>query len=56
MLVLSRKENEKFTIGDDIEITVVRVGRGTVRIGVNAPRDMRILRDDAKDTDGRRVA
>ena len=46
MLVLSRKLNEKIRLGDDIEITIVAVSGDTVRIGINAPRDLKILRNE----------
>ena len=48
MLVLSRKVGEKILIGDKIEVTVVRVAQGIVRIGVNAPQDMPIIREEIK--------
>ena len=44
MLVLSRKVGEKILIGDNISVTVVRVAQGTVRIGVEAPEDLPIVR------------
>jgi len=46
MLVLSRKSGEKIRIGDDVAITVVRIGPNTVRLGIEAPRDMSILREE----------
>ena len=46
MLVLSRKESQKIRLGDSIVITVVRVTGDKVRIGIEAPRDMVILRDE----------
>lgn len=46
MLVLSRKPGERIRIGDDIAVTVVRIGPNTVRIGIDAPRDMSILREE----------
>ncbi|MDO4550225.1 MAG: carbon storage regulator [Planctomycetia bacterium] len=46
MLVLSRKVGEKILIGDNITITVVRVAQGTVRIGVDAPRSMPVIREE----------
>ena len=49
MLVLSRKVGERILIGDHIAVTVVRVGQGMVRIGVEAPRDYSILREEVKD-------
>ena len=48
MLVLSRKVGEKILIGDDIAITVVRVAQGTVRIGVEAPQSLQIVREEIK--------
>lgn len=50
MLVLSRRKGETISIGDGITITVVRVGNESVRIGIEAPRDVAILRDDIKET------
>lgn len=44
MLVLSRKNGEQLLIGDDIVITIVRIGQGAVRIGVDAPDSMNIVR------------
>ena len=46
MLVLSRKLNEKIRLGDDIEITIVAISGDTVRLGINAPRDLKILRSE----------
>ncbi len=46
MLVLSRKVDEQIMIGNDITLTVVRIDGNRVRIGVNAPREMRILRGE----------
>jgi carbon storage regulator len=50
MLVLSRKVGEKILIGDNIAVTVVRVAQGTVRIGVEAPHDLPIVREELKDS------
>ena len=46
MLVLSRKINEKIKLGEDIEITIVSISGDTVRIGIDAPRDLKILRNE----------
>ena len=46
MLVLSRKPGEKILIGDDVTVTIVRIGPNTVRIGIEAPRSMNIVRDE----------
>jgi carbon storage regulator len=44
MLVLSRKTNQKIIIGEGIEITIVAVTGDTVRIGIEAPKHIKILR------------
>lgn len=46
MLVLTRKSGEKVVIGDDITITVVQVDGHRVRIGIDAPPDVSILRGE----------
>ena len=46
MLVLSRKSGERILIGDEIAITIVRIGPNTVRLGIDAPRDMNIVREE----------
>lgn len=46
MLVLSRKINEKIVIGEQIEITVVSVSGDTVRLGISAPSEVKILRKE----------
>jgi Carbon storage regulator (could also regulate swarming and quorum sensing) len=46
MLVLSRREGEKIIIGDSITITVVRMSGDKVRVGVEAPDDVLILRSE----------
>ena len=46
MLVLSRREGEVVRIGPDIVLTVVRLGRGRVQLGIDAPPHVRIRRDE----------
>lgn len=46
MLALSRKKGESVFIGDDIEVVVVDVKGDQVRLGINAPRDLVILRSE----------
>lgn len=46
MLVLSRRPGEAIRIGDDIVIKVVAAGSGQVRIGIEAPRHVRVLREE----------
>ena len=46
MLVLSRKSGERILIGKDVTVTVVRIGPNTVRLGIDAPREMNIVREE----------
>lgn len=49
MLVISRKKNESVLIGDDIELTVTQIENGTVKIAINAPKNITILRKELLD-------
>jgi carbon storage regulator len=46
MLVITRKKGESILIGDDIEIVVVKTDGGTVKIAINAPKNVTILRKE----------
>ena len=46
MLVLSRKPLERIQIGDSILLTVVRIEGNTVRLGIEAPADVRVFREE----------
>jgi len=46
MLVLGRKENQSILIGDNIRITIVGRSGSSIRIGVQAPVDVRVLREE----------
>ena len=46
MLVLSRRENERLRLGDSIVLTIIRIAGDKVRIGVEAPSDLLILREE----------
>ncbi|KLU05355.1 Carbon storage regulator [Rhodopirellula islandica] len=46
MLVLTRKIDEQIVIGDNIKITVIKVRNNQVRLGISAPRDIRVLRGE----------
>lgn len=48
MLVLSRKVREKILIGDNISVVPLRISGNTVRIGIEAPADVLILREELK--------
>lgn len=49
MLVLSRKKNEVINIGDNIRITIVDVRGDNVRIGIEAPNDVSVHREEVYD-------
>jgi carbon storage regulator len=46
MLVLSRKRGERIIIGDDIVIEIVRVSARDVGVGIEAPKDVRVMREE----------
>lgn len=46
MLVLSRKQSERIRLGDSIVVTIVRVSGDKVRVGIEAPSDVIVLRDE----------
>ncbi len=46
MLVLSRRERERIKLGDSIVVTIVRVSGDRVRIGIEAPPEVLVLRDE----------
>ncbi|MCP4079265.1 MAG: carbon storage regulator [Pirellulaceae bacterium] len=48
MLVLSRKVGERILIGEEIAVTVVRVTGGGVRIGIEAPAELPVIREELK--------
>lgn len=46
MLVVSRKVGERILIGDKITVTVVKIGSSSVRIGIEAPKEMAVVREE----------
>mgnify|MGYP002511688445 CR=1 FL=1 len=46
MLILSRKTDQQIKIGDDITITIIEIHDGQVRIGVEAPRNIKVFRQE----------
>ena len=49
MLILSRKINEKIMIGDDISISIIEIRGDQVRIGVDAPKSIKVFRQEVFD-------
>jgi carbon storage regulator len=56
MLVLSRKAGEACIIGDNISITVLRVSGNQVRLGISAPAEVRVFREEIVDRGPRKPA
>ena len=52
MLVLSRKKGERIKIGDNVVITIADLRGDKVRIGIEAPKDTLILREEIKEIKG----
>jgi carbon storage regulator len=46
MLVLSRKESQRIRLGDSIVVTIVKISGDKVRVGIEAPADVLVLRDE----------
>jgi carbon storage regulator len=46
MLTISRRQGERLLIGDDIVVEIVEVSGGTVRLGITAPKERRIYREE----------
>lgn len=49
MLVLTRKKGENIFIGDDIEVSIIGIDGDRVRIGIEAPMELEILREELLD-------
>ncbi len=52
MLVLSRRESQQIKLGDSIVVTVVKVGGDRVRLGIEAPLDVLVLRGELERREG----
>lgn len=46
MLVLTRKKNQSIVLNDNIELTVIEIQGDQVRIGINAPKDVKVFRKE----------
>ncbi len=48
MLVVTRKQDESLIISDNIEITVLEISKDKIKIGINAPKEVKIIRGELK--------
>ncbi len=46
MLVFTRKKDESLVIGNEIEVTILSIGSGNVKVGINAPRHISVHRHE----------
>jgi len=53
MLVITRKAHEEIRIGDDVVVTILRTSGGQVKVGITAPRDVRVARGELCDDPSR---
>jgi len=53
MLVINRKVGQRIKIGDDIYLMIVRIKGGSIRVGVEAPKDVPVRRVEIIDDEGR---
>jgi carbon storage regulator len=56
MLVLSRKLGQRFQVGEEIKVTIVKIDRNSVRIGIEAPDDVTIHREEIAEVERERLA
>lgn len=49
MLVVTRKTDESIIISDNIEVTVLEISKDRVKLGISAPRDVEIIRNELRD-------
>lgn len=52
MLVISRRAEERILIGDDVEVIVLETSRGTVKLGIRAPRHIEVIRAELRSDGG----
>lgn len=51
MLVITRKKDEGFLVGENIKVTVVEISKDRVKLGIDAPNDVKIIRNELYDTE-----
>ena len=55
MLVLTRKANQQIQIGDNVVVTILQIKGNTVRVGIEAPRDVRVIRGELRGVDANKT-
>ena len=50
MLIITRKPNESFIIGDNIEVVILEIQNDKIKLGINAPKNVQILRKELYET------
>jgi len=50
MLVFTRKKDESLIIGNEIEVTILNIGTGNVKVGISAPRHISVHRHEVYET------
>jgi len=53
VLILTRRSNERIFIGDDIVLSILAIEGNRVKLGIDAPKDVSILREEIRDTPGK---
>lgn len=56
MLVIRRRPGESFRIGDDVEVEILEMAAGQVKVGIRAPRSIRVLRSEVLRTQEENLA
>lgn len=46
MLVITRRMGEVFRIGDDVQVVIIKIDKNTIRLGIEAPKDVEIWREE----------
>lgn len=52
MLVITRRAGESFLIGEDVTVTILKSSNGSVRLGINAPKEVDIFRKELVENSG----
>ena len=51
MLVITRQPGDSFTIGDDVKVIILEVSGDKIKVGIEAPKSVRIMRSEVMDTE-----